>query len=138
MRNSERGVTVVTTPGQGAVVEARRVRFVINTEPAGAQVIRVVDGTVLGVTPWRMEQRPAEGQMAVAVRKDGYVERQLSIDLGKDFSEQVALQAVPEAPRPEVQPEQRPEPRSSSSRHRRRSKESKREREDEVEVEAIH
>jgi serine/threonine protein kinase len=80
------------------------VRWSIDSEPTGADVVRVSDGQLLGKTPWSREQPPSGGAILVRLRYPGFAERQLSLDQMTDITRRETLDAVPGAPRPVATP----------------------------------
>ena len=78
-----------------APVTPRRVRWSVNTEPAGATVVRVSDGSVLGMTPWYGEFVAAQGVEEIRLRLSGYVERLIQLDRSQDATRHDVLEAVP-------------------------------------------
>ena len=57
----------------------RTVTWVIRSEPSGAEIVRVRDGTILGKTPWESRQAFAPGTEDLKLRLAGYVERDITI-----------------------------------------------------------
>jgi hypothetical protein len=82
----------------------RRVTWSIASEPAGAELVRVSDGKLLGRTPWRAEVEAAAGSEEPAVRLGGHIERRIHLERGSDerreliLSPQPAVPAVPAVP----------------------------------------
>ncbi len=62
------------------VVAARTVRFSINTEPAGARVVRAADHREIGKTPWTSSQAAATGPLILVLKLDGYAEKVVTVD----------------------------------------------------------
>jgi hypothetical protein len=81
--------------------EPPKIVWTIKSDPAGAQVVRKSDNTVLGVTPWRMEQTAARGTLDLILHKEGYADRPLALALDKDADREVSLAPVP---KPTVKP----------------------------------
>ena len=75
-----------------------RVTLRIESEPSGAQVLRISDGQVLGQTPWQVTQRAAERNLQLRLRLDRYVEQDLSLDASQDQHSVVRL--LPSVPAP--------------------------------------
>lgn len=69
----------------------KNVRWVLNSEPAGAMVIRQRDGQILGVTPLTLNNPMAEGSESLRLVLQGYGEESLSLDMGKDEEQRVEL-----------------------------------------------
>ena len=61
-----------------------RPMWTVQSDPAGAQVVRDSDGVVLGVTPWHGEQPSQNEPIAVHLRLSGYSERTLILQPGTD------------------------------------------------------
>jgi hypothetical protein len=70
----------------------------IKTDPPGVQVIRTSDDSVLGQTPWRSEQPPTGGKVGVILRLTGYHDKTVVLEKDQDFSQEIKLEAVPQAP----------------------------------------
>ena len=60
------------------------VRWHIESDPAGAEVVQTDTGEVLGQTPFRVEQPPKPGQIELQIRLKGHVIKKLTLDGGKD------------------------------------------------------
>jgi len=58
----------------------RTVRFSINTEPAGARVVRATDHREIGKTPWIHNQAAATGPLILVLKLDGYAEKVVTLD----------------------------------------------------------
>ncbi|HNN91588.1 MAG TPA: serine/threonine-protein kinase [Pseudomonadota bacterium] len=67
------------TPAEVSVV------WQVSSDPPGASVVRVADGTILGTTPWRHEASQAKGQVAVQLQLEGY--QPLSLKLSRESDE---------------------------------------------------
>lgn len=96
------------------------VHWRIDSQPPGAEIYSVSDGRKLGVTPWLSEETMDEGQLAVELRKPGFVSKQLVLSRNADEDRTEAL-----APRKESK-SSRKKDRSdsgSSSSKRRKTKE---------------
>ena len=65
----------------------------IETEPAGAQIVRVSDGQILGTTPWKGPQPPGDEPVAVRLRLLGYADKVLTLKPGADASYLQVLRA---------------------------------------------
>jgi len=74
---------------------APAVRWTIQSEPTGATVLRVRDGTVLGQTPWQAEQPAAPGSAQFILRLHGYADRLLTLDLNANALREERLVRVP-------------------------------------------
>lgn len=73
---------------------APTVLWQLDSEPKGASVVRVADGTVLGTTPWRYEASPTPGQVAVELQLDGYQPVTLKLSRDSDETYKRELQPV--------------------------------------------
>jgi len=63
---------------------ARKILWLVKSDPAGADVVRASDGVLLGRTPY-MTERPAEpGSIQVVLRRPGYREERATLDLSAD------------------------------------------------------
>jgi serine/threonine-protein kinase len=83
---------VVTPPETGKKASAT---WSIETEPAGAQVVRVSDGKILGTTPWQGSQPEGDAPVAVRLRLAGYLDKVLTLKPGSDASYSQALRPQP-------------------------------------------
>jgi len=59
---------------------ARMVRFSINTDPAGARVVRAADHREIGKTPWTISQSATTGPLILVIKLDGYAEKVVTVD----------------------------------------------------------
>lgn len=66
------------------------VHWSITSEPSGAVVLNG-EGTMLGTTPFRAEQTPKDGQSVLRVRRDGYVEFELTLEQNADAEQHIRL-----------------------------------------------
>jgi serine/threonine protein kinase len=73
---------------------ARTVKWEVKSEPP-AEIVRISDDVVIGMTPWTKEQPSGIGKMGVTLRRAGYLDKQVLLDLEKDISETVTLEKVP-------------------------------------------
>jgi serine/threonine-protein kinase len=73
----------------------RRVHWTVITEPSGATVVRVADGSVLGQTPWYGEIVAGTGVEEVRIRMSGYIELLVQLDRSSDVERHDVLEAVP-------------------------------------------
>ena len=95
-------VVVKESPVQPQPQPQPRVQLRVVSNPAGAAVIRAVDKTVLGVTPWEHEQEPAEGTLAVILQAPGYMNQQATLNLATGGVADVTL--LPVTPPPSSEP----------------------------------
>ncbi len=76
-----------------AVPVGPRVHWSVITEPDGAEIVRVADGAVLALTPF-VTERPAEiGLLTVALRRRGFVEKRIDLDLSANLMIHESLSA---------------------------------------------
>lgn len=63
-----------------------KIRWVIRTEPAGAELVRLSDGKVMSKTPFEHEyELIGQGRkVAVALRLEGYAEKKLELDTSQN------------------------------------------------------
>ena len=87
-----------------APVPVQIVRWSVNTEPAGATLVRVSDGSILGVTPWYGEFAAGQGSEEIRLRLSGYVERLIQLDRSQDAVRHDVLEAVASATAPALSP----------------------------------
>jgi hypothetical protein len=80
------------------MVPQKRVQWQILTTPPGAEVVRISDGQVLGVTPWKSEQPAGQGKVGVMLRRVGFVNRELLLARDVDTTEDLKME--PAAPPP--------------------------------------
>ena len=66
----------------------------VESEPSGAEVVRVSDDTVLGKTPWRQETQAGPGRLAVQLRLQGYEAMYLQLSRENDEQIRKELQKV--------------------------------------------
>ncbi|HRI55439.1 MAG TPA: serine/threonine-protein kinase, partial [Pseudomonadota bacterium] len=93
------GLTVVMTrhePPSGPVGAAPAavsapVRWSLTTEPPGAQVIRVLDGKVLGQTPCELTADRDANELIVVLRRDGFFDKELKLDPSRSSSRSEVL-----------------------------------------------
>jgi serine/threonine-protein kinase len=70
------------------------VRVHLESTPAGARVVRVSDGVVLGTTPETIEQGPAAEPLHLRLEKDGFVSATREVSLTADSYLSVVLEAA--------------------------------------------
>jgi hypothetical protein len=70
------------------------VRWSVYTEPPGATVVRVSDGSVLGQTPWQSEHEAASGTEELRLRLAGHVERLIRLERGSDAARRDVLEPI--------------------------------------------
>ena len=73
----------------------KKVYWAVSSSPAGAEIVRVSDGRVLGKTPWRSEQPQGTGHVTLRLRFVGYQDRVVDLDSNADDRSEVTLEPVP-------------------------------------------
>lgn len=86
---------VTTQPSTTPVSNPLVVKWNIQSTPPGADVVRQADQRVLGVTPWRLEREGGAGDVALVLRKDGYVPRTLSLPGDQSVERSERLDPLP-------------------------------------------
>jgi hypothetical protein len=77
----------------------------IETQPAGAQVIRASDGTTLGTTPFRASFPAAEDAIELRLERAGYEPVRRLVPLSRDRDEVITLSPKrPPRSRPRAKP----------------------------------
>lgn len=74
---------VQAAPPPVAPVKARP-KWSVDSEPQGADIIRIDDGQLLGQTPWTGEQPEGTGPVEVTLHLAGYADRKLTLRPGSD------------------------------------------------------
>ncbi len=69
----------------------KSVRWLVNSQPAGAMVIRQRDGQILGVTPLTLNNPATDGTEPLRIVLQGYAEETVEPDQSKDFEQRVEL-----------------------------------------------
>jgi eukaryotic-like serine/threonine-protein kinase len=84
------------------------VRLRLDSQPAGARIIRVTDGVLLGTTPETIELAAAPGRLPLRFEKEGYLPalREAAVDTDSTLS--VILETQPEKPSTGKKPRPRP------------------------------
>jgi serine/threonine-protein kinase len=72
----------------------RPVKWSISSEPPGATVLRAVDQTEVGRTPWNTSQPAANGQLILILRHAGYADRVVTSDQSANAFVQETLQPL--------------------------------------------
>ena len=81
----------------------------IESTPLGAEVFRLPSETRVGVTPWRMEVPREDGTQTFLIRKPGFAERRVAIDLRTGGTRTVRLpRAAFRPPPPQSAPRTEP------------------------------
>ncbi|HNN93239.1 MAG TPA: protein kinase [Pseudomonadota bacterium] len=76
------------------------VHWSIESEPAGAEVVRVGSDEVLGTTPFQQEREASPGSEQLKLRLAGYQESLITVPLGRDVSVDRSLAALPKPAEP--------------------------------------
>lgn len=95
-------------PAAAAAVD-RKVMLDLRAEPSHAEI--VLDGVSLGTGQYRAPRVAAQGHAQLAIRANGYVSEERTIDLSRDTTLSVQLQPEPQAsatPAPSAAPEPQP------------------------------
>lgn len=78
----------------------------IDSIPSNAEVVRKIDGKVLGRTPWKLDHPVATDDLVVILRLPGYADREVSLPQSMDSVRSVVLSAAEaSAETPSVPPE---------------------------------
>ena len=64
-------------------LKPRPQKVIVTSEPAGAEVVVVVDGKVVGLTPWEGPEREVGERVELLLRKDGWIAQTLRGEVGK-------------------------------------------------------
>ena len=80
------------------------VRLRLSSRPAGARIVRVSDGAVIGITPTLLELASGAQPLSLRIEKDGYLPATRDLPLDHDSDSKIQLtaasQARPHQPRP--------------------------------------
>ena len=88
-----------------AAPPTRSVKWTISSDPPGATVLRALDQTEVGRTPWITSQPAGNGQLILILRRTGYADRVVTIDQsGSSFIKETLQPLVVNAPPPPVEP----------------------------------
>ena len=101
-RTSEHPLSKTVPSAQTITVPNKSVTLRIDSAPAGAQVLSIPDGQVLGQTPWQVTQMAADGRLHVRLRLDSYEEQELS--LASSLDQHATVHLVPHRPTPAQTP----------------------------------
>jgi hypothetical protein len=74
------------------------VRLRLETVPAGARVVRVSDGVVMGITPQTFELRASTEKLRLRLEKEGYVAATKEVSLAANNNVSLMLEAEKPAP----------------------------------------
>ncbi len=74
---------------------AARVRWSVDSEPSGAQVVEAEGGQVLGVAPWQIERPASVGSVALLLRHPGFAARRIELPAGADATRREILARAP-------------------------------------------
>jgi hypothetical protein len=95
-----RPVPAAQTPPPPAPAPPSTVRAHLESTPAGARIVRVSDGVVLGTTPETIEQRAGAAPLLLRFEKEGFVSATRAVALTSDSNLGVILEAEAVAPLP--------------------------------------
>jgi len=74
-----------------------KVRWRITSQPVGAQVVRMSDGSLLGTTPWDSEQDQGPQRVELRLKLAGFVDQSLELSQSADTERHEQLRPVPAA-----------------------------------------
>ncbi|MBN2576012.1 MAG: serine/threonine protein kinase [Deltaproteobacteria bacterium] len=118
---AKRPVPAAKPPAPPPPTPPQMIRVRLESTPAGARVVRVTDGAVLGTTPTTIEVRSTPKPMLVRVEKEGFAATTREISLAAHGEVSVALEAIPAAPaeKPSAKPRRRggPKPQPAEDRN---------------------
>jgi len=125
---NRRPAALPQTPVQSSTIAATRqpaadlpakVRWRVTSQPAGAQVVRMSDGSVLGTTPWEGEQDRGPQRVELRLKLAGFVDQSLELSQSADAERNEQLRRMPAAasePPPPRGKRKGPLPRSTASK----------------------
>lgn len=70
----------------------------VTSQPEGAQVVRVQDGAVLGVTPWQTELAKGGETVELLLKHGGFAEQKIALSQSADVELNEQLRPLPRAP----------------------------------------
>ena len=73
------------------------IRWHVTSQPEGAQVVRVQDGAVLGVTPWQTEQVKGAETVELLLKHSGFAEQRIALSQSADVELNEQLRPLPHA-----------------------------------------
>ena len=91
-------------PDHHPVTVARPVKWTISSEPPGATVLRALDQSEIGRTPWNTTQPAANGQLILILRRAGYADRVVTLDQSANAFVQETLQPLASSATPPTTP----------------------------------
>jgi eukaryotic-like serine/threonine-protein kinase len=89
---------VETAKDPPPVPEPQMVNLRFEAEPAGTHVVRKIDGKDLGTVPLDIQLPKGDDQPEYVLQADGYKDRVVSVDLGRDQTVRLALERQPPIP----------------------------------------
>lgn len=106
-----RTTTLVEPPPPPPPKAPTSVRLHLDSNPAGARIVRATDGVLLGTTPKTLELAAAPGRLPLRFEKEGYVPalREAAVDADSTLS--VVLATQPEKPSDKPPTGRKPRPR---------------------------
>jgi len=72
----------------------KKVRFTVTSDPPGATVLRALDQSEIGRTPWTTSQAASSGQLLLILRRAGYADRIVTLDQSANAVVKETLQPV--------------------------------------------
>jgi serine/threonine protein kinase len=75
----------------------KQIHWSLTSTPAGAQVIRVSDGQILGGTPMELDQAASDGNCEVKLKLPGFTEKVLKLSLSESETRKETLDKAPAA-----------------------------------------
>jgi serine/threonine protein kinase len=89
----------------------KKVFWSVTSVPAGAEIFRISDETMLGKTPWHGEQEQGDQEVPVRLSLPGYQDRIVQLKTQRDDHKEVTLDPLPvETPKPVRTLWKRPQP----------------------------
>ena len=96
------GFATPPVPGQPAAppvpaVAASKIHWRLSSQPSGAQVVRVRDGAMLGVTPWQTELNPGSETVELSLKLSGFADQKVVLTESADADRHEQLRPLPHA-----------------------------------------
>ncbi len=102
--------------------QAQQIVWKIQTNPVGAQLVRVTDGMVLGETPWKHEQRPSHGSQELRIVAPGYDPKTIVLDQMQDQDQTIVLAPLKVDAAPSATKKGKQSPQKSGTRNVQKNK----------------
>jgi len=111
------GTAVAASPDAAVAAPGRpgKVRITVRSEPSGADVVRVLDGTLLGQTPLVDHEVETGAPLELALRLPGHEERTLLVPTDRDGTFEKLLPELQPTASPGATPAPSPTPSMSTS-----------------------